>query len=135
KFFALFLLFATLACESSLNDIVPNTSVEDFDYVIFKNVEELENAEVPEATNSVKTLGYHREGDGGGTLYYRKPLGDAALPGDQLSDEGSTRWRIADAEEVSVRVFGAYIDGESDDITAITDALRYSAETGTSILQ
>lgn len=132
---ALYMLITTIACESTLNNVVPETSEADSRYLVFRNVAELESADVSEVINSVKTLGYHREGDGGGTRYYRKPLGDAALPGDQLSDEGTARWRIADAEEVSVRVFGAYVDGESDDITAITDALRYSAETETSILQ
>ena len=135
KLITLFMAITAIACESSLDNIVPNISGVDSTHLVFRNVGELEAADVPTSINSVKTLGYHREGDGGGTLYYRKPLEDEALPGDKLSDGGTARWRITDTEEISVRVFGAYVDGETDDITAITDGLRFSAERGVPILQ
>lgn len=136
RMIAFLVVFATVACESTLHDVKPmTTALTEGKLTVFNNVEQFEGATVLSTVTGIRTLGYYSEGDGGGALYYKVPLAEDSLPGDKLSNDGSIRWRLEEKEELSVRVFGAHINGVLDDIIAINKALRYSSLKGTTILQ
>jgi len=101
----------------------------------FGTINELQMGTIPDSVNSIITMGYYTDGDGGGAQYYRVAVFTDSLPGDRISNGGTVRWRLAKTNGISIRAFGARVDSTTDDAAAANDALLYAAQTGTPLLQ
>lgn len=78
----------------------------------------------------VRTLGFHRPGDGGAALYHIRDRAEAPEPNaaDVLAVGEDLVAVLTEAEAVNYRQFGAASDGESDDGVQVKRAHEYAAE-------
>jgi hypothetical protein len=91
-------------------------------------------AEMKLATNLVdgayaKTLGFHSLNDGGGALYYITDTGTANEE-NIIAIDSLYANLVVDPTELNVKQFGAYGDGDHDDITVIQDTINYGKTNG-----
>ncbi|OYR18957.1 pectate lyase superfamily protein [Brucella thiophenivorans] len=82
----------------------------------------VEETDIPETDNFVRTAGYYSPGDGGGALYIRVSS-EPSHAGKVQSDDGAW-WELVRSGRVSILCFGAKGDGVTVN-TAIQDALNY----------
>lgn len=86
-------------------------------------------SDMKSATNLIngsfaRTLGYHSKNDGGGAFYYITDTGTANEE-NVIAVNNLYANLVVNPTELNVKQFGAYGDGEHDDITAIQDTINY----------
>lgn len=101
------------------------------DEVVFTKAE-LEKAEPPDRVTAIRTLGYTSAGDGGGALY-KRVASEPSHEGKIQSADGAW-WEIAEAV-LDVKMFGAAVDGLTDDASAIQSAIDVANALGGGIVR
>ena len=98
--------------------------------LVYDTVADLKNAENLINTSTVRTLGYHAKGDGGGAIYKVRLVTNQDTENDvdiiALHDETLVAELIC--KEVNLSVFACYGDGTHDDTNAIKYAITYALE-------
>jgi len=90
-------------------------------------------ANIPAVLMFVQLAGYYAPGDGGGHMRERSTALDVFA--EQSADGSWWAPSVPPSGRISVKAFGARVNGASDDITAINKALEFSSEYGVEIHQ
>jgi hypothetical protein len=100
---------------------------------VFDTHAEFLTANIPAILMFVQIAGYHAPGDGGGHMRERSTALD--IFAEQSADGSWWAPSVPPSGRISVKAFGARVDGASDDSAAITKALQFSSEHGVEIHQ
>lgn len=86
-------------------------------------------ATIPSGNTFLRTAGYTTKGDGGGALYIK--VGSQPSHSGKLQSADGAWWELKEIA-VSPKMFGAVMDGTTNDTTAFTNFLTYCGTTGVS---
>ncbi len=88
----------------------------------FANLAAAQAAEISTGASAIYTASYRLPSDGGGAIYIRAASG--AGVGKFQSEDGQW-WSLSTAQQISVRMFGAYGNGTNDDVQPILDNISW----------